>query len=117
MIVKSFFVLFFNKNIKPVKHNRGYEPLKINKKQEQIICQLRLSDDIFLIKLEINHKTLTCIFDYIIILIHQEVYMLNFNNILYPIDPDSKNISSAVFDSTDVNIIDMVLLPVLVIQE
>ncbi|MFZ1037039.1 MAG: hypothetical protein WAU61_06590 [Smithella sp.] len=43
--------------------------------------------------------------------------MLNFNNILYPIDPDSKNISSAVFDSTDVNIIDMVLLPVLVIQE
>jgi|GEM_PF-2057739 hypothetical protein len=47
--------------------------------------------------------------------------MLNFNNILYPIDLDKKHffskLYSSVFDSTDVNIIDTVLLPVLVIPE
>jgi hypothetical protein len=47
--------------------------------------------------------------------------VLNFNKILYPIDLDKKHFFSktysSVFDSTDVNIIDTVLLAVLVISE
>jgi hypothetical protein len=47
--------------------------------------------------------------------------VLNFNNILYPIDLDKKHFFSktysSVFESTDVNIIDTAVLSALVIPE